>query len=39
MEDEFIIREKKIQSILEQEFEDGESLASEARKMVFYLLV
>jgi hypothetical protein len=39
MEDEFIVRERKIQSILEQEFEDGESLAAEARKMVFYLLV
>jgi hypothetical protein len=38
MEDELIVREKKIQSILEQEFEDGESLASEARKMVSYLL-
>ena len=39
MEDESIIREKKIQSILEQELEDGESLAGEARKMVSYLLV
>jgi hypothetical protein len=39
MDDESVIREKKIQSILEQEFEDGESLAAEARKMVFYLLV
>jgi hypothetical protein len=39
MEDESVIREKKIQSIIEQEFEDGESLAAEARKMVFYLLV
>jgi hypothetical protein len=39
MEDEFVVREKKIQSILEQELEDGESLAAEARKMVFYLLV
>ena len=39
MEDESVIREKKIQSILEQELEDGESLAAEARKMVSYLLV
>jgi hypothetical protein len=39
MEDESKVREKKIQSILEQELEDGESLAGEARKMVFYLLV
>ena len=38
MEDELIVREKKILSILEQELEDGESLASEARKMVSYLL-
>jgi len=39
MEDEFVVREKKILSILEQEFEDGESLAAEARKMISYLLV
>jgi hypothetical protein len=39
MEDESVVREKKIQSIIEQELEDGESLAAEARKMVFYLLV
>ena len=39
MEDEFVVREKKILSILEQELEDGESLAAEARKMVSYLLV
>ena len=39
MEDEFVVREKKIQSILEQEFEDGESLVAEARKMVSYLLM
>jgi hypothetical protein len=39
MEDDLIVREKKILSILEQEFEDGESLAAEARKMVSYLLV
>lgn len=39
MEDEFVVREKKIQFILEQELEDGESLAAEARKMVSYLLV
>ena len=39
MEDECVKREKKILSILEQEFEDGESLAAEARKMISYLLV
>jgi len=39
MDDEFVVREKKILSILEQELEDGESLAAEARKMVSYLLV
>jgi hypothetical protein len=39
MEDEFVVREKKIASILEQELEDGESLAAEARMMVSYLLV
>jgi hypothetical protein len=39
MEDEFVVREKKIQSILEQELEDGESLAADARKMVSYLLL
>ena len=39
MEDEFAGREKKILSILEQEIEDGESLAVEARKMISYLLV
>ena len=39
MEDESVVREKKIQSILEQELEDGESLAADARKMVFYLLI
>jgi len=39
MEDEFVVREKKILSILEQEFEDGESLAAEARKMISYLLM
>jgi hypothetical protein len=39
MEDEFAVREKKIQSILEQELEDGESLAADARKMVSYLLL
>ncbi len=39
MEDELIVREKKILSILEQELEDGESLAADARKMVSYLLV
>ena len=39
MEDDPVLREKKILSILEQELEDGESLAAEARKMVSYLLV
>ena len=39
MEDEFVVREKKILSILEQEFEEGENLAAEARKMISYLLV
>lgn len=39
MEDEFVVREKKVLSILEQEIEDGESLAVEARKMIAYLLV
>jgi hypothetical protein len=38
MEEECGVREKKILSILDQEFEDGESLASEARKMVSFLL-
>jgi hypothetical protein len=38
MEDEFTTREKKILTILEQEIEDGESLAADARKMVSYLL-
>jgi hypothetical protein len=39
MEDEFTAREKKIQSILDQETEDGDSLAAQARKMISYLLV
>jgi len=39
MEDEFVVREKKILSILEQELEDGASLAADARKLVYYLLV
>jgi hypothetical protein len=38
-EDDPVVREKKILSILEQELEDGENLAAEARKMVSYLLV
>lgn len=38
MEDEAVVREKKILSILEQELEDGDSLAAEARKMISYLL-
>jgi hypothetical protein len=39
VEDDFTSREKKILSILEQEIEDGENLAAEARKMVEYLLL
>jgi len=39
MKDEFVVREKKIHSILEQELEDGASLAADARKLVYYLLV
>ncbi len=39
MEDEFAAREKNILSILEQEIEDGESLAAEARRMIYFLLV
>lgn len=39
MEDEFTAREKNILSILEQELEDGESLAAEARRMIYFLLV
>jgi hypothetical protein len=39
VEDECVVREKKILSILEQEIEDGASLAAEARKMISYLLV
>lgn len=33
------VREKKIIDILKQEIEDGESLASEARKKIEYLLI
>ncbi len=39
MEDESVVREKKKLSILEQEIEDGERLAVEARKMVSFLLL
>jgi hypothetical protein len=39
VEDEFGVREKKVLSILERELEDGESLATEARKMLSYLLM
>jgi hypothetical protein len=39
MDDECIVREKKILSILEKELEDGENLTVEARKMVSYLLL
>jgi len=38
MDEEAATREKKVLSILAQELEDGESLAAEARKMIFYLL-
>jgi hypothetical protein len=39
VEEEPVVREKKILSIIQQELEDGENLAAEARKMVSYLLV
>jgi hypothetical protein len=39
MEEDCVVREKKILSIIEQELEDGENLAAEARKMVSYLLM
>lgn len=39
MQEELASREKQIQSILEQEWEDGESLAADARRMISYLLV
>jgi hypothetical protein len=39
MENESIVREKKILSILEQELEDGDRLAVEARTMISYLLL
>jgi hypothetical protein len=39
VEDECVVREKKILSILEQELEDGESLVAEARNMISYLLI
>lgn len=39
MENENIIREKKIFGILEQEIKEGEDLAAEARRMVEYLLL
>jgi hypothetical protein len=39
MEDERGIREQKIFAILQQEVQDGEDLAAEARKMVEYLLL
>jgi hypothetical protein len=39
MDDEIIVREKKILSIIEQELEDGESLAAEARRTISFLLV
>ncbi len=39
MEDENIVREKKILGILKQEVEDGEDLAAAARKTVEFLLI
>ena len=39
MEDESIVREKKILAILDREIEDGEDLAAAARKTVEYLLI
>lgn len=39
MEDESIVREKKILAILGQEVKDGEDLAAVARKTVEYLLI
>ena len=39
MEDESAVREKKIIAILDQELDDGENLAAEARRMVEYLLL
>ena len=39
MEDESAVREKKIIAILNQELDDGENLASAARKTVEYLLL
>ena len=39
MEDESIVREKKIVAILDREVEDGEDLASVARKTIEYLLL
>ncbi len=39
MEDESAVREKKIIAILDQELDDGESLAAAARKTVEYLLL
>ncbi len=39
MEDENVVREKKILGILQQEIEDGEDLAAAARKTVEFLLM
>ncbi len=39
MEDESIVREKKIVAILDREVEDGENLAAMARKTIEYLLL
>lgn len=39
MDDQNVPREEKIRSILEQEIQDGEDLAAEARKMIEYLLL
>jgi hypothetical protein len=39
MEDELVLREKKIFAIIEQEMEDGANLAAAARKMMYFLLL
>lgn len=39
MEDEFVVREKKILSIIEQEIEDGEEMASAVRRLADQLLL
>jgi hypothetical protein len=39
MENESVVREKKLIAILDQEVEDGENLAAMARKTIEYLLI